>query len=258
VRAPIHWSAHHPSEDQELSGSLLGGSWPVTCRDPALGTNTDCEPSSHRTVISRPSTSVTTPLRVTLPTFSDSTSTRSPTSTIVASCGVVTKPGLPKCPLRRSAPFKMSATIVLAVQSSYPAACDTTGRVAWCTCILAPGATTCRARPTDAGRRSMRYELPLAAKRRKVSTSRSSDTDCCPFAAHGRIRGADVGAGEAFALVMAHETPGDPRVRALPSPYRARALVSPGVSCRRARWHASRRGVNANGIWPVDKVGGGC
>jgi hypothetical protein len=118
--APRPWSAHHRSEDQELSGSLPGGSWPVTCRDPALGTNTDCEPVSHRTVISRPSTAVTTPLRVTLPTFSDSTSTRSPTSIIVASCGVVTKPGLPKCPLRRAAPFKMSATIVLAAQSSYP------------------------------------------------------------------------------------------------------------------------------------------
>jgi hypothetical protein len=48
-----------------------------------------------------------------------------------------------------------------------------------------------------------------------------------------------------------HETPGDPRVRALPSPYRARAVVSPGVSCRRARSHAgpgaSTRTVT--GLW---------
>jgi hypothetical protein len=45
-----------------------------------------------------------------------------------------------------AAPFKCPvATIVLAVQSSYPAACDTTGRVAGCTCIVAPGETTGRA-----------------------------------------------------------------------------------------------------------------
>jgi hypothetical protein len=44
--------------------------------------NTDSEPVSQRTVISRSSTAVTTPLRVTLPTFSDSTRTWSPTSTI--------------------------------------------------------------------------------------------------------------------------------------------------------------------------------
>jgi hypothetical protein len=64
-------------------GSLAADPRPVTCRDPALGTNTDSEPESQRTVISRPSTAVTTPLRVTLPTLSDSTDTRSPTSTIV-------------------------------------------------------------------------------------------------------------------------------------------------------------------------------
>jgi hypothetical protein len=78
---------HHPSEGQERSGSPAGDSWPVTCRDPALGTNTDSEPASQRTVISRPSMAVTTPLRVTLPTFSDSTTTRSPTSTMTASSG---------------------------------------------------------------------------------------------------------------------------------------------------------------------------
>src|SRR6266508_795080 len=83
---------------QELSASPAGGSWPVTWRDPALGTKTDSEPESQRTVISRSSTAVTTPLRVTLPTFSDSTRTRSPTSTIVDLLWMVTKPGQPKCP----------------------------------------------------------------------------------------------------------------------------------------------------------------
>jgi hypothetical protein len=47
-------------------------------------------------------------------------------------------------------------------------------------------------------------------------------------------------AAKPFPLVMTHETPEDPRVRALPSPYRARTVVSPGVSCRRARSHAGR------------------
>jgi hypothetical protein len=41
---------------------------------------------------------VTTPLRVTLPTFSDSTTTRSPTSTIVDLLWMVTKPGHPSVP----------------------------------------------------------------------------------------------------------------------------------------------------------------
>src|SRR5215218_3157466 len=66
---------------QELLTASARGSWPVTCRQPALGRNVDDDPESQRTVISRPSTSVTTPLRVADPTFSDSTSTRSPTST---------------------------------------------------------------------------------------------------------------------------------------------------------------------------------
>jgi hypothetical protein len=58
-------------------------------------------------------------------------------------------------------------------------------------------------------------------------------------------------AARAFSPLTAHETPGDPRVRALPSPYRARAVVSPGVSCRRARshagWGASTR--TYRGLW---------
>src|SRR5215211_4083802 len=70
---------------QEPSTTSACGLWPVTCRQPALGTNIDDDPESQRTVISRPSTSVTTPLRVTAPTFSDSTSTRSPTSTMSTS-----------------------------------------------------------------------------------------------------------------------------------------------------------------------------
>jgi hypothetical protein len=67
----------------------------VTCRDPALGTKTDSEPESQRTVMSRSSTAVTTPLRVTAPTFSDSTSTRSPTSTILGLLWRMTEPGTP-------------------------------------------------------------------------------------------------------------------------------------------------------------------
>src|SRR6266699_3592085 len=86
---------------QDLSACPAGASWPVTRRDPALGTKTDSEPESQRTVISRSSTAVTTPLRVTLPTFSDSTSTRSPTSTIVNLLWMVTEPGHPKCPQSR-------------------------------------------------------------------------------------------------------------------------------------------------------------
>jgi hypothetical protein len=64
-------------------------------RDPALGTKTDSEPESQRTVMSRSSTAVTTPLRVTVPTFSDSTSTRSPTSTIVGLRWRMTEPRTP-------------------------------------------------------------------------------------------------------------------------------------------------------------------
>jgi hypothetical protein len=37
-------------------------------------------------------------------------------------------------------------------------------------------------------------------------------------AARSHIHGVDLGGGEAFALIMAHEPPGDPLVRALPSP----------------------------------------
>jgi hypothetical protein len=54
-------------------------------------------------------------------------------------------------------------------------------------------------------------------------------------------------------VLPAHSSrdPRGPRVRALPSPYRARAVVSPGVSCRRARshagWGASTR--TYRGLW---------
>src|SRR5437773_12564207 len=57
---------------------------PLTCRHPALGMNMDSPPLSQRTVSSGPSTAVTTPLRVVLPTFSDSTTTWSPTLTILS------------------------------------------------------------------------------------------------------------------------------------------------------------------------------
>jgi hypothetical protein len=83
------------------------------------------------------------------------------------------------------------------------------GRLVGWTCILAPRGTTHRA-----GNRLMLAaavrELPyVAAKRRKVPASRPSDTDCCPFAAHGHVPDAE-GANEgAFCLVMTHETPGD-------------------------------------------------
>src|SRR5215212_5365670 len=73
---------------QELLTASACGSWPVTCRQPALGTNLDDDPESQHTVISRPSTSVTTPLRVADPTFSDSTSTRSPTSAMSTSSAI--------------------------------------------------------------------------------------------------------------------------------------------------------------------------
>jgi hypothetical protein len=119
------------------------------------------------------------------------------------------------------------ATIVLAIQSSRPAACDTTAHAAPMTVGDLP---------------AMLQRLPqnaeqLATERGCEGTAKSN-ADCCPFAARGRAPAADAAGAGAFGLVMAHETPGDPRVRALPSPYRARALVSPGVSCRRARSHA--------------------
>src|SRR5215211_2479320 len=96
--APVGGAPIALRQAQELSVSPEGGSWPVTWREPALGTKTDSEPESQRTVISRSSTAVTTPLRVTLPTFSDSTTTRSPTSTIVDLLWIVTKPGHPSVP----------------------------------------------------------------------------------------------------------------------------------------------------------------
>src|SRR4029453_11995495 len=79
---------------QELLTASACGSWPLTSRQPALGTNVDDDPESQCTVISRPSTSVTTPLRAADPTFSDSTSTRSPTSTMSTSSAIDT-PGPP-------------------------------------------------------------------------------------------------------------------------------------------------------------------
>src|SRR6266545_2324238 len=93
-------------QTQELSASPAGGSWPVTRRDPALGTKTDSEPESQRTVISRLSTAVTTPLRVTLPTFSDSTSTRSPTSTIVDLLWIVTDQATQVSPPKAAGPIQ--------------------------------------------------------------------------------------------------------------------------------------------------------
>src|SRR5215216_2994589 len=73
---------------------------------------------------------------------------------------------------------------------------------------------TTKNRPVEAA-------LPCPSSGRAAHGSRSSRWGCCPFAARGHIHGADLGGGEAFALLRTHETPGDPRVRALPSPYRA-------------------------------------
>src|SRR5215218_4270344 len=94
--APVGGAPIALRQAQERSVSPEGGSWPVTCRDPALGTKTDSEPESQRTVMSRSWTAVTTPLRVTVPTFSDSTSTRSPTWTILGLLWRMTEPGTPR------------------------------------------------------------------------------------------------------------------------------------------------------------------
>jgi hypothetical protein len=94
------------------------------------------------------------------------------------------------------------------------------GRLVGWTCIPAPGETSRRAGSRLKLAAAVR-ELPyVAAKRRKVPASRPSDTDCCPFAAHGHVRDADGASEGAFCLVRTHETPGDPRVRALPSPVK--------------------------------------
>jgi UvrD/REP helicase N-terminal domain len=82
---------------------LVGDGQQSICRQPALGTNVEDDPESHRTVISDPSTSVTTPLRVATPTRSDSTSTRSPTSTMSTFFAVdATRPI--KCPQAANRP----------------------------------------------------------------------------------------------------------------------------------------------------------
>ena len=79
---------------------------------------------------------------------------------------------------------------------------------------------------------------------------RAKPRACCPFAARGRFPGSEAGGAS---VLPAHSSrdPRGPRVRALPSPYRARAVVSPGVSCRRARshagWGASTR--TYRGLW---------
>jgi hypothetical protein len=142
---------------------------------------------------------------------------------------MVSRPGHPKCPHhRRLHSSKTSGGNDRAGHpASRPAACDTTAHAAPMTVGDLP---------------AMLQRLPqnaeqLATERGCEGTAKSN-ADCCPFAARGRAPAADAAGAGAFGLVMAHETPGDPRVRALPSPYRARALVSPGVSCRRARSHA--------------------
>jgi hypothetical protein len=69
---------------------------------------------------------VTTPLRVTLPTFSDSTRTWSPTSTIVASFGRdELRPSQVFPGDRRAHASGAVVTVVLAIRSSLEAASDT-------------------------------------------------------------------------------------------------------------------------------------
>ena len=92
--------------------------------------------------------------------------------------------------------------------------------------------------------------LPSAGR---YQASRPSDTNCCPFAARWPVPDAVGASAGAFCLVRTHETPGDLLVRALPSPYRARAVVSPGVSCRGARSHGglgASTGAEA-GLWMI-------
>jgi hypothetical protein len=111
------------------------------------------------------------------------------------------------------------------------------GKAAGCTCILVSDETTRRA--DNQLMLAPQCELYVVAKRTKVTGKADQAVGVAArLLPVGRVPAAEGPSAEVFALVMAHETPGDSRVRALPSPYRARALVSPGVSCRRARSHA--------------------
>jgi len=58
-------------DGRPLTFGLLGGapSRPTTVSVPGPGTKRDWSPDGHRTVITRPRTSVTTPVRATWPTF---------------------------------------------------------------------------------------------------------------------------------------------------------------------------------------------
>ena len=95
-------------------------------------------------------------------------------------------------------------------------------------------------------------ELPyVAGKHTGVAGKQTEQQEllpvCCPRP-HSRRR---PGRRRSVSPGRTHETPGDSRVRALPSPYRARAVVSPGVSCRGARSHAgwgASTGTEA-GLW---------
>jgi hypothetical protein len=91
------------------------------------------------------------------------------------------------------------------------------GRAAGCTCILAPGAATYRAVPADGGRRSVTFRAWLPTREGSPQADQATQ-----IAAHllpvAMSRMPTGWRGSVFYLVMAHETPGDSRVRALPSP----------------------------------------
>jgi hypothetical protein len=86
--------------------------------------------------------------------------------------------------------------------------------------------------PTPVGVRRGRRRGRVGGRRapHACGVSRRSRPRAGPFAARGGIRGADIGSSEAFCLVRTHETPGDPRVRALPSPAK-QAFGWLAVSC---------------------------
>jgi hypothetical protein len=86
-----------------------------------------------------------------------------------------------------------------------------------CSCILAPGAATYRAVPADGGRRSVTFRAWLPTREGSPQADQATQI-AAHFAARGHVPDADGLARKRFYLVMAHETPGDSRVRALAFP----------------------------------------
>lgn len=71
-----------------------------TRREPALGINVDCCPVSQRTVSNVPETATTSPRRGGAPTFSDSTTMRSPRFMASISCSLPPAQDTPRCKRR--------------------------------------------------------------------------------------------------------------------------------------------------------------